>query len=100
MRLQDPDYTKVILATLPETTPVSEAAALQHDLRRATIEPFAWVINRSMAASGTTDPLLIRRIEGEARQIKRVQNGLAKRTYLLPFAADPIIGIERLKSLS
>lgn len=53
-----------------------------------------------MAASGTSDPLLLRRIEGEARHIARVQNGLAKRTYLLPFAADPIIGIERLKSLS
>lgn len=100
MRLQDPDYTKVIIATLPETTPVSEAAALQEDLRRAKIEPYAWVINRSMAASGTTDPLLLRRIEGEAGQITRVQNVLAKRTYLLPFAADPIIGIERLKSLS
>jgi hypothetical protein len=39
-------------------------------------------------------------IEGEDGQTTRVQNGLAKRTYLLPFAADPIIGIERLKSLS
>lgn len=29
MRLQDPDHTKVILVTLPETTPVSEAASLQ-----------------------------------------------------------------------
>jgi arsenite-transporting ATPase len=25
MRLQDPDYTKIILVTLPETTPVSQA---------------------------------------------------------------------------
>lgn len=41
MRLQDPAPTKVILVTLPETTPVSEASALQGDLRRAEIEPYA-----------------------------------------------------------
>ena len=35
MRLQDPTHTRVILVTLPETTPVSEAASLQDDLRRA-----------------------------------------------------------------
>ena len=35
MRLQDPDYTRMILVALPETTPVSEAATLQDDLRRA-----------------------------------------------------------------
>jgi arsenite-transporting ATPase len=41
MRLQDPDHTKIVLVTLPEITPVSQAAALQDDLRRAKIEPFA-----------------------------------------------------------
>ena len=34
MRLQDPDYTRIVLVTLPEITPVSEAASLQDDLRR------------------------------------------------------------------
>ena len=53
MRLQDPTYARIILVTLPETTPVSEAGALQDDLRRAKIEPFAWVINRSLLGSGT-----------------------------------------------
>ncbi|MHB2205347.1 ArsA-related P-loop ATPase [Methylobacterium sp. CM6257] len=41
MRLRDPAYTHVIVVTLPETTPVSEAAALREDLRRAQIEPYA-----------------------------------------------------------
>jgi arsenite-transporting ATPase len=58
MRLQDQDYSKIILVTLPEMTPVSEAAALQEDLRRAKIEPYAWIINRSLVGSGTRDPLL------------------------------------------
>nr|QTX14236.1 Arsenical pump-driving ATPase TEMP [Klebsiella pneumoniae] len=35
MQLQDPDRTKVLLVTLPETTPVLEAANLQADLERA-----------------------------------------------------------------
>lgn len=46
LRLQDPDHTRVILVALPETTPVSEAASLADDLRRAKIEPWAWVVNR------------------------------------------------------
>ena len=85
MRLQDPDYTKVILVALPETTPVSEAASLQDDLRRAKIEPWGWVVNRSMARAGTTDPFLQRRIMGEAVQIARIRDGLAQRFDLLPF---------------
>ena len=51
--------------TLAETTPVTEAAQLQADLRRAGIEPFAWVINSSLVTSGTTDPLLRQRIVSE-----------------------------------
>ena len=58
MRLQDADMTRVLIVTLPEVTPVSQAAALQDDLRRARIEPWAWVINKSLAATGTRDPLL------------------------------------------
>lgn len=52
MLLQDADYTKILIVALPETTPVLEASALQDDLRRAKIEPFAWVINASRAADG------------------------------------------------
>jgi arsenite-transporting ATPase len=100
MRLQDPGYTKVILVALPETTPVSEAATLQDDLRRARIEPWAWVVNRSLAQTGTTDPLLRRRIAGEAAQIARIRGGLARRLYLLPFLAEPPVGVPKLLSLS
>ena len=44
MQLQDPEKTRVIIVTLAETTPVLEAAGLQQDLRRAGIDPWAWVI--------------------------------------------------------
>jgi arsenite-transporting ATPase len=99
MRLQDPDYTRILLVTLPEVTPVSEAAGLQDDLRRARIEPFAWVVNRSLAASGTQDPVLAARLAGEAAQIARVTTGLAKRTYVVPWVPRPPVGVDALRGL-
>lgn len=85
MRLQDSTDTRIILVTLPETTPVSEAGALQEDLRRAEIEPFAWVINRSLLGSGTQEPLLVRRMASEKAQIERVRRTLAHKTFILPW---------------
>ncbi|MDP1827890.1 MAG: ArsA-related P-loop ATPase [Archangium sp.] len=99
MRLQDPALTRVIIVTLPETTPVSQAAALQEDLRRAHIEPFAWVVNRSLAASGTKDPLLAARLNGERRQLARIAAGLAKRTFVVPWRAQPPVGVAALEAL-
>lgn len=99
MRLQDPEYTKIILVTLPEATPVLQAQALQEDLRRAQIEPFAWVINKSILAADTHDPLLQARLAGEARQMAKVENDLAKKFYVLPWLAHPPIGVKALKKL-
>lgn len=99
MRLQDPQYTRIVLVTLPEVTPVSEAASLQDDLRRAGIEPFAWVVNRCLVASGTRDPLLGARVAGEAAQIARVIGGLAGRTCVVPWVARPPVGVQALREL-
>lgn len=99
MRLQDPDTTRVVIVTLPEVTPVSQAAALQDDLRRAKIEPWAWVINKSIAATGTSDPLLQARLAGERRQTERIANGLARRTFVLPWLAQPPVGVAALGAL-
>lgn len=100
MRLQDPDYTRIVLVTLPEVTPVSEAAALQDDLRRARIEPFAWVINRSFIGCHSAEPTLAARMASEAQQFARVTGGLAQRTYLVPWCAQPPVGIEALSALA
>jgi arsenite-transporting ATPase len=100
MRLRDPAHTQVLLVTLPETTPVSEAAALQEDLRRAGIEPHAWIVNRALAGSGATDPLLRRRMAGEDAQVRRLRSGLARRLYLLPWQSRPPVGVEALRALS
>lgn len=99
MRLQDPKYTKIILVSLAETTPVSQAKALQADLRRAKIEPYAWVINKSILASGTRDPLLKARINVERKQIERIESGLASKVFILPWQATPPIGLSALSKL-
>ena len=96
MRLQDPAHTKIVLVTLPEVTPVSQAAALQDDLRRAKIEPYAWVMNKSIAAAGTSDPLLTARLQGEEKQMARVAAGLSDKVYVVPWLAQPPIGLEAL----
>jgi arsenite-transporting ATPase len=79
---------------------VTEAAELQADLRRAGIEPFAWVINASLAASGTKDPLLLERIARELLQIDRVKRDYAKRIAIVPWMKDSPVGPERLRDLA
>ncbi|MFN4208521.1 MAG: arsenical pump-driving ATPase [Agrobacterium albertimagni] len=100
MRLQDPAYTRVLLVTLPETTPVSEASALQEDLRRAGIAPYGWVINKAMAITGTRDPLLGARIRGEMAQIEKVKRDCAKRVYGLDFRPVAPVGLEELRRIA
>jgi arsenite-transporting ATPase len=99
MRLQDPDYTRIILVTLPEITPVSQAQALQDDLRRAQIEPFAWVVNKSVLAAGTNDPLLAARLSGERKQMERIANGLSSRIFVVPWRVRPPVGTAELQSM-
>jgi arsenite/tail-anchored protein-transporting ATPase len=100
MRLQDATMTRVLIVTLPEVTPVSQAAALQDDLRRARIEPWAWVINKSVSVTGTSDPLLKARLDGERRQLDRIANGLAQRTFVLPWLPEAPVGVEALEALT
>lgn len=99
MRLQDPAYTRVLLVTLPERTPVSEASALLDDLRRAGIEPYGWVVNKAMAITGTRDPLLRARIRGEKAQIERVKRDCASRVYGLDFRPVAPVGLEELRRI-
>lgn len=100
MQLRDPEQTKVIIVTLAETTPMLEAASLQDDLRRAEIEPWAWVINNSIAAAQPTSPLLEARAERERPIIQEIQNVHARRIALTPLQHEEPVGIERLKKLT
>ena len=79
---------------------MSQANALQEDLRRADVEPYAWVLNKSVLAAGTRDPLLSARLAGERKQIERLSTGLAKRLFTLPWLTVPPIGFVELSKLA
>jgi arsenite-transporting ATPase len=98
-RLRDPGFAHVLIVTLPEATPVHEAAALQADLRRAQIEPFAWVINQSFANAQTTDPLLRARGAAEMPFIRETAEQHSSRTALVPWVPDEPVGTAKLQQL-
>jgi len=100
MQLQDPHQTKVIIVTLAETTPVLEAAGLQADLRRAGIEPWAWVVNQSLAAAAPASPLLRARAESERPLVETVVRQHASRIAVVPMLAEEPVGDERLRRLA
>lgn len=99
-RLRDPRFTKVLLVTLPEATPVHEAAQLQADLRRADIEPFAWIVNQSFATDAVRDPVLRERGAREHRYFMEVQDHLATRVAWVAWCAEPPVGAARLLELA
>ena len=99
MMLQNPDYTRVIVTTLAETTPVLEAAHLQDDLNRAGITPWAWIINNSIAATQTTSPLLKLRAEREIPQIELIKNKYARKVAIVPLQAEEPVGVDALSRL-
>ncbi len=99
-RLRNPAFTRILLVTLPEATPVHEAAELQEDLRRAHIEPFAWVINQSLLHSGSCDPLLQRREAAEHRYLREVVDEKSTRTAWLPWQPEEPVGPDALAQLA
>jgi arsenite-transporting ATPase len=72
---------------------------LQDDLRRAQIEPFAWIINQSFAESGSRDPLLVARGADELPYIREVSGKFSKRTAIVPWVAEEPVGPEKLRQL-
>ncbi|MCB8932942.1 MAG: arsenical pump-driving ATPase [Fimbriimonadaceae bacterium] len=87
-RLRDPAFTRVVLVALPEPTPVHEAMKLKADLRRAGIEPYGWVVNRSLALAGTHDPVLSGKASQEAGPVREIVDS-GDRVTVLPWEAAP-----------
>lgn len=96
-RLRNPEETGVVIVTLAEATPVLEAARLQEDLKRAGIDPKWWVINQSLAATDTTDPVLSGRATSEVKWIAKVNNELASKCAVIPWLQEEKIGYQQLK---
>ena len=99
-RLRNPEETGVVIVTLAEATPVLEAARLQEDLKRAGIDPKWWVINQSLAATDTTDPVLRGRASSETEWIAKVNSGLAAKCAVIPWLHEEKIGYDQLKEFS
>jgi arsenite-transporting ATPase len=98
-RLRDGLFTRILLVTLPEATPVHEAARLQEDLMRAGIQPFAWVVNQSFAANGFLDPLLVARGKRELLYISEVREKHSRLVALVPWKPEEPVGPESLRDL-
>ncbi|WP_417847257.1 arsenical pump-driving ATPase [Thalassoglobus sp.] len=99
-RLRDPEFTRVLVVTLPEATPVHEATQLQTDLRRAEIEPFAWIINQSLTPLAVTDPVLKQRRAGEWPFISEVRDVQSQRLAVIPMLTEPPVGIDLLRDMT
>ena len=97
-RLRDPDYTRVLIVTLPEATPVHEAARLSEDLERAGISPYAWIVNQSLAAAGATHPTLAARARDEHPYLAEAA-GLAGRLALVAWQPQTPAGEQGLRAL-
>jgi arsenite-transporting ATPase len=100
MQLQDPKQTKVMIVTLPEPTPVQEAANLQADLRRAGIEPWAWIVNHALQTEQVRSPLLVQRAHRQQPHIDAVKHLHAHRYAVVPLLASEPVGVVALQALS
>ena len=98
-RIRDPKFTKILIVALPEATPTHEAEALQNDLKRAGIEPYGWIINRSFAISGTKDSVLLAKGLNELEYIEEITEKLSSKTVLSPWIGEELVGAEILKKL-
>lgn len=94
-RLRDPQFTKILIVTLAEATPVHEAARLQDDLERAGIASYGWIINQSLLPSRTEDPVLSSRAQLESRHIDEVKT-FTRRTFLVPWQVEAPVGTQAL----
>ena len=65
---------------------LSPTSRVRFGLARADITPFAWVINQSLLASGTADPLLAQRGQYEIPFIEKVA-AQSPRTALIAWTA-------------
>ena len=98
-RLRDPAFSKVLIVTLPEATPVHEAAQLQEDLKRAGIKPYAWIINQSLTPLELRHALLRARQGNEHRFIEEVQH-LTDRLAVVPWLTHEPTGVEGLRQMT
>ena len=96
-QIRNPKDTSVVIITLAEATPVLEASRLQDDLKRANINPKWWVINQSLSATNTNDPILKGKAMAEKEWIQEVNENKAEKTAIIPWLPEEKVGYDKLK---
>ena len=98
-RIKDSKFTKILITTLAEATPTHEAKALQEDLLRAGITPYAWVVNKTFANSGTNNNLLCQKGLNELKYINEIKNDLSSKTVISSWISEELNTAETLEKL-
>jgi arsenite-transporting ATPase len=69
-------------------------------LRRAEVEPYAWVINQVLSPLPITDPLMKQRQSHEQKYLREVKEVRASRVAIIPWQIEPPIGLQALSGLT
>ncbi|MDM5310658.1 arsenical pump-driving ATPase [Peribacillus frigoritolerans] len=99
-QIRNAEETSVVIVTLAEATPVLEASRLQDDLRRANINPQWWVINQSLYATNTADPVLSGKAMAEKEWIHEVKEKSSEKCVIIPWMHEEKVGYEKLRDYS
>ena len=91
-RLKNSDETEVLIVTLAEPTPFYESQRLEEDLKRAGIYSKWWIINSSIAKTGSTNKTLQAKANSELEWINKVDARTDGNFTIIPWSSDKIKG--------
>lgn len=99
-RLRNAAETEVVIITLPEATPVHEAARLTDDLARAGIHSKWWVVNASLYLTHTQSLLLQAKAQSEVEWINKVVALSSDHTVLIKWQGTELQGNNLLEIIN
>ncbi|MDU5149473.1 arsenical pump-driving ATPase [uncultured Anaerococcus sp.] len=91
-RLKNSDETEVLIVTLAEPTPFYESQRLEEDLKRAGIYSKWWIINSSIAKTGSRNKTLQAKANSELEWINKVDDRTDGNFTIIPGSSDEIKG--------
>lgn len=91
-RLKNSDETEVLIVTLAEPTPFYESVRLEEDLKRAGIYSKWWIINSSIAKTGSRNKTLEAKANSELEWINKVDKHTDGNFTIIPWSSDEIKG--------
>lgn len=91
-RLKNSDETEVLIVTLAEPTPFYESVRLEEDLERAGIYSKWWIINSSIAKTGSINKTLQAKANSELEWINKVDDRTDGNFTIIEWSSDEIKG--------